>query len=1079
MAAAAEYTKEQLNYYRICYVTTDILADGLRSIFKQEWDNRYSATLGEWKDEPKNGLDFWNGESPQNQRRNARLLATMINGNRAEWDCTMLFYAILFSDCIHSLNPVVQSNVDDLRKFRNEEFAHIPQGHLTDGEFQTAIRKVLLAFNALSLSTVKIQRISNQTRFPTEELRDVLKKADDLKQEIQTFEDQLSKDVSSFCILPPKPSHDVVGRDSEVANITEQLKELKGANENSLSYLYISGNPGSGKSQLAGLVAKQFFDEVKGIPSAISFVTTINAESPKTLLESYVSFARNLKCPEYAVINTLKSNDLNTNEKITNLKTVISTRVESYTSWLLLVDNVTNILNVHAHLPEPGSEQWSKGQLLITTQDTASIPLTGSFLQHISVSNGMEPQDASSLLSMLAGFTDIEMEKEVAQALDNQPLALASAAMYVKQVRKNKLTSNFGWNDYLTKLEKGQRGATEIIHAQTNPSYQKSMTKAITLAVEEVMSSDKVIDHMFTLLSLCAPQPLSLEIVINYILNIDEKFEDKEAIGMRIQKCSLLLFEEGKSGVYIRVHQVVHDVIDTVIKDRQRFKQIDAVNGAIRSFNQFIKCDLTMGWDTLDSLVNKKHIVHHLKPLVMKIEEHGLTHVAQSGVANKSCAEDLEILGQICENDFEFSLAKRYYNLALGTFQRSDACSDSDVARLCVIIGNVNSSLSDLYQAKKNYEFALSIVLQESGPAHVDVASVYHSLGAVHMDLGDLEQAKETFDRALAIRLKKLGPNHVDVASTYNSLGCVHRELGDLEQAKEYHDRALAINLKRLGPDHVAVASTYHRLGNVHSDLDDHEQAKEYFDRAVAIRLKKLGPDHVDVARTYNNLGIVHSDLGHLEQAKEYYDRAMVIRLKKLGPDHVDVAKSYTGLGIVHRDLGDLERAKGYYGRTLAIRLKKLGSDHVDVASTYNYLGSVHSKLGDLEQAKEYYDREMVICLKNLGPDHVDVASTYLGLGNIHSVLGDHEQAKEYFDLALAIYLKKLGPDHVDVARAYNNLGCVHIGLGDLEQAKEYYDRALAIYLKGVGPEHSDVTLVQRNLAILQQKWSEYSCPVQ
>ena len=1037
MAATREYTKEQVNYYRICYVTTDILADGLRSIFKQEWDNRYKATKGEWKDEPKNGMDFWNGESPQNQRRNALFLATMINGNRAEWDCTMLFYAILYSDCIHSLNPVVQSNVDDVRKFRNEEFGHIPQGHLTDAEFQTSIGKVLLAFKALRLPTIKIQTIRNQTSFPTEELRQVLKKVDDLKQEIQTFKDQQNKDVSPFCILPPKPSHDVVGRDSEVANITEQLKELKGANENSSSYLYISGNPGTGRSQLARLAAKQLFDEVKGIPSAISFVMTINAESPKTLLESYVSFARNLKCPEYAVTSTLKSNDLNTDEKITNLKTLISTRVESYTSWLLLVDNVTSSFNVHAHLPAHGSEQWSKGQLLITTQDTASIPLTSSFLQHISVSNGMEPQDASSLLSMLSGFTESEMEKEVAQALDHQPLALASAATYVKQVRKSKSTSRFGWNDYLKKLEEGQRGATETILVETSQSYRIPMTKAITVAVEEVMTSDKVIDHMFTLLSMCAPQPLSLEIVLNYILNIDEKIEDKEAISMRIQKCSLLLFEEGKSGVYIRVHQVVHDAINTVIKDRQRFKQIEAVNGAIRSFNQFIKCDLTMGWDNLDSLVNKKHIVHHLKPLVMKIEEHGLTQVAQSGVANKSCAEDFEMLGQICENDCEFSLAKRYYNLALGTFQRSDACSHSDVARLCVIIGNVNSSLSDLHQAKKNYEFALSIVLQESGPAHVDVASVYHSLGAVHMDLGDLEKAKEPFDRALAIRLKKLGPNHVDVASTYNSLGCVHRDLSDLEQAKEYHDRALAINLKMLGPDHVDVASTYHRLGNVHSDLDDHEQAKEYFDRALAIRLKKLGPDHVDVARIYNNLGIVHSDLGHLEQAKEYYDRAMVIRLKRLGPDHVDVAKSYTDLGIVHSVLGDHEQEKEYFDRALAIRLKKLGPDHVDVASTYNSLGCVHRDLGD------------------------------------------HEQAKEYFDRALAIVLKSLGPDHVDVASIYNNLGCVHLDLGDLEQAEEYYDRALAIYLKGAGPEHSGVSLVQRNLTRLQQKWSKYSCSVQ
>ena len=118
MATTKEYTNEELNYYRICYLTTDIITEGLRTIFKQEWNSRHKATLGEWKDELKNGQDFKNSESPCKQREKAHLLATMVNGNRAEWDCTMLFYAILFSDCIgNGLNPTIKSKVDDLRKF--------------------------------------------------------------------------------------------------------------------------------------------------------------------------------------------------------------------------------------------------------------------------------------------------------------------------------------------------------------------------------------------------------------------------------------------------------------------------------------------------------------------------------------------------------------------------------------------------------------------------------------------------------------------------------------------------------------------------------------------------------------------------------------------------------------------------------------------------------------------------------------------------------------------------------------------------------------------------------------------------
>ncbi|KAJ7383716.1 hypothetical protein OS493_026246 [Desmophyllum pertusum] len=908
--ATQQYTDKELNYYRICKVTTDILAEGLRSIFKQEWDNRYRATLGEWKDENKNGLDFWNGESPRNRKRNAHLLTTMINGDRSEWDGTKLFYAILYSDCIRGLSAAVQSNVDDLRKFRNEEFAHMTQGHLTAAEFKNAITKVHFAFQALGLPTVQIQAICNQSSFPTEELRKVLKKVDDLKQELQDLakevedskqevqglEDQLNKDISSFCILPPKPSHDVAGRDREVANITEQLKELKKANEHSLSYLYISGNPGSGKSQLAGLVAKRFFNEVKDMPEATSFVMTVNAESPETLLESYVSFARQLKCPEYAVTNTLNSKDLNTDEKITNLKTLISTKIELYRSWLLVVDNVTNISGVHGHLPKHGSEQWARGQLLITTQDTASISLTSSFHQHTSLSKGMEPRDAGSLLAMLSGIADSEMDQEVAQALDYQPLALASAATYVRQVRKNKVSSHFGWNDYLKKLEKGQRGYTETILSETNPSYPKSMTAAITLAVENSMSSDEVINHTFSFLSVCAPQPLRLDIVTNYILDVQKEIEDKEAISMRILRCSLLLFEEEKSGVHIRIHQVVHDAINTVIKDQH----LQAVNGAVRSFSQFIAEHLSV--DDLDSLVNRKHIVPHLKTLSMKIEnlfsKQDISEVAQHGDVNIQCfPSNFQTLGEICEDHSEFYAAKRYFNLALEIIQRSDAGNVRDVADVGLKLDKVHLNLSHFHQAEEHCQYPLAIHNKELGHEH---ANIYHNLGNVHWKLGDLEQAKEYHDRALAIRLKKLGSEHLDVASTYNNLGIVHMHLGDLEQAKECHDRARVIYLEKLGPEHVDVASTYNNLGLIHMYLGDLEQAKEYYDRARVIYLEKLGPEHVDVASTYNNLGLVHIDLGDLEQAKEYHDRALAIRLKKLGPEHVDVASTYNNLALVH-----------------------------------------------------------------------------------------------------------------------------------------------------------------------------------
>ena len=411
----AEYTEEQLNFFRVCFITTNELTDGLRKIFKQQWDNRYKTTLGEWRDEAKNGQDFKNGESTGKQKRNKKLLATMINGNRAEWDCTMLFYAILFSDRIGcNVDAVVQSNVDDLREFRNEVFAHLPQGQMSKPKFQTEIAKVQGAFEALGLSTAKIQEIRDQENFPTRHLNQCL-------EEIKVLNDQLLNEIKPFCKLPPKPSHDVAARNDEVAKITQELKQLKETNESQLSYLYISGNPGSGKSQLAGLVAEKIFMEST---DAFIFVMTLNAANLDRLLDSYVSFARHLKCSEYAVTNTLNDKDLKTQEKIAYIKSLAGAKVELYASWLLVVDNVISIHEMHALLPDTGNSHWSKGQLLITSQDTTSIPPDNSFIKQMSVSKGMAPSDATSLLATISGIANDETAKKVAHALDYQPRPL-------------------------------------------------------------------------------------------------------------------------------------------------------------------------------------------------------------------------------------------------------------------------------------------------------------------------------------------------------------------------------------------------------------------------------------------------------------------------------------------------------------------------------------------------------------------------------------------------------------------------------------------------------------------------------
>ena len=174
--------------------------------------------------------------------------------------------------------------------------------------------------------------------------------------------------------------------------------------------MYLSGNPGSVESQLARLTVKRLFDEGKEIPPSIPFLRTLNAENSETLLESPVSFAWHCRRPKYIVTDTDNSKDLSTDEKIASLTTLSNKRK----NW---ASHVTSLSHVHTYLPAPGNQQWVRGQLS-TTQNLMSIPLTSSSIQHISLSEGILPNHASSFSRLLSGVSNDETGKEITRSLD-------------------------------------------------------------------------------------------------------------------------------------------------------------------------------------------------------------------------------------------------------------------------------------------------------------------------------------------------------------------------------------------------------------------------------------------------------------------------------------------------------------------------------------------------------------------------------------------------------------------------------------------------------------------------------------
>jgi len=219
--STVEYTPEQLNYLRLCYIVFNLVPEGLREVFKQEWDFLYKTTpLGEWKDTPMNGLDFHKMESKKGHTKNARCLATIQKGNTAEWDCTCLFFAILFSDSIGtSLSPAIRNGVADLRQVLNGA-ANISNGKLTDANFKSCVGKVIGALNSLSRPISLVEEVKNRTTFPTAEVDNLMSQIANLRVDL----------LQAKCDLQ-EVQNTVLKKEEEVGSLTQEKEDPADAAE--------------------------------------------------------------------------------------------------------------------------------------------------------------------------------------------------------------------------------------------------------------------------------------------------------------------------------------------------------------------------------------------------------------------------------------------------------------------------------------------------------------------------------------------------------------------------------------------------------------------------------------------------------------------------------------------------------------------------------------------------------------------------------------------------------------------------------------------------------------------------------
>ena len=1084
-----EYSQEQLNYFRLCYVAFNLVPEGLRKVFKTEWGFLYKTTpLGEWKDTSQNGLDFFNKESKASRKKNARCLATIRKGNAAEWDCTCLFFAILYSDSVGStLGTGPRKKVDDLRQVRND-IAHISKAEFTDTDFQTYVGRVISTFSSLGLPIKDIEDIKNQTTFPTQEVEKLKKQARDAqaelvqtkfdlqqtksslqsteanlvsaKQEIKVLTEEISASLQPFRILGLTPPHEIIERCCDIERITSKMEELYKGSNGAVSTVYLSGIPGCGKSQLAREIGQQFFSHPENVAGVV-FVATLNAESIETLADSYMTLARHLGITEYALTNLEPLKREKHKEAIQQLHRLILPKVSEFTKWLIIADNVIDLRSVRNLLPQTGSKEWGHGQVLITTQDSTTIPQNAPHTYHESLSKGMQLDDAMKLLENVSHVTDQDQVKAVAEALDYQPLALAAAAYYLNAVVHSG-SPNYSWREYLELARQNQqRDATENVLASESAAYSQTTTTVIKMALKRAVENDEVLRHTFSFFALCASESLPLEAVVKFVKGRLRTELPEELIKSKILRSSLILVEEVDPKC-LRLHNIVHTVVkQSTFANQESDERDQNIAEAVRIFYLLLNSnkDNCLILNTL--LPHCKSLVQNMNMSYFTSPKHTFLNLLSTPLLGfNGILEWFVLLANISRKLGDFPFAKYLVDflcesqknmlpLGEGVFTKTE---------IFTISGLVYHDMGKLNQAKEFHENALMIQKTFCGEENTDLATCYRNLAAVLKSLGDYKQAKELMEKELMITKKIFGAEDERVATSYVNLAALLNAFEENNQAKKLNQKALMILRKTYSEEHPKLMATYTNLGLVYESTGEYDKAKELFEKTLFIEKKIFGEDHLRLAKTYTNLGLVCTSNGEYEQARELYEKALVIERKFLGDEHADVAQTYSNLACVLQHTGELTKAKELHKRALLIHKTVLGKKYSDrspdQARNYYNLATMHITKATSQKCTALYEKALKIEKNIFGEEHAFVAKNF---DNVMSVdnesINEYYEAKELLEKAATIQEKVFGEMPICLAKSYNYLALVYASIKKFKEAEQLLKKVLVIRERMFGNE--------------------------
>jgi hypothetical protein len=474
----------------------------------------------------------------------------------------------------------------------------------------------------------------------------------------------------------------------------------------------------------------------------------VRARDATVLATDYAAIARLLEIPHQE------------DSDIGDLAESVRTWLEENDRWLVVFDDAPSPEALKNYLPLPKS----RGDVIITSKNSGWV---GAFSK-IEV-GPLETAEAAAFLSSRTGQEDQVASENLAELLEECPLALELAGAYIK------------WTGIpLSKYVDTYKNRSADISGRTPPGVSKTLAAVVAMTMEQVGAVSLEGIDLLSLSAFLAPEDLPIDLLVKAAALLPESVDSGI---LALDRRGLVRRDEE----ILSVHPLIQALAYGRLDDEKRKAWADETARAVgAAFSSHL--------EDLSTWPECARLLPHALASTEKVEELGIGSEPASLLLNQ--------VGLYLHRRGDLAGARDVLERLIVLDERLFGPGHPEVATDLNNLGSVLRVLDDLAGAKRCFERALAIEEEQDAPDRLKIAIRANNLGTVLRSLGDLEGALDQFERALAIDRDAYGPNHLKTAIRLNNRGDVLQEMGDLKGAKDSYQRAFRIFQQFLGPGH-------------------------------------------------------------------------------------------------------------------------------------------------------------------------------------------------------------------------------------------------------------------------------------